>query len=595
MGVSSRRNRRILSATAAFSIAVVSVQAQVYERVAPEVPMENPAPTITPPPVGAPKGARLDPNKVVMKELKGIHLVNGLSGFQPKGVAGEGVASDVPFVETPAPLLDQYLGKPLTLGGLASIEAAVITFYRQHNHPLVDVAVPPQDITNGVIQVVVSEYTVGQIRVLNNEWFTTGQTRDDIRLQPGDTVDMTRLQADLDWLNDNPFRRVDLVAKPGASPSTTDLDFVEHDKFPLSVYSEYSNDGSPSTGDNQIKIGGEWGNAFDTGSLVAYQHTTTPDVIGDRIKRPSGNDGVSFQADSLDFTIPLPWRDKLEIFGDYEQDLPDLGPALSGSGVSGQASIRYIMPMVAPAFLPGMTDELRIGYDFKTTNNNLQFGGTAISATTAEVDQFPIILLGTVKDSYGQTSGTNSLVFSPGGLTGANHAADFAGITPDASSNYVYDRLDIERDTTLPANYTWIVRLTGQVSSANLLPSEQLNVGGIDTVRGYEEFVANGSEGVLASTEIRTPAVAAISRFLNDPALNDSVQGDVFIDYAKVSNVQDVPGAPTHETLASAGVGLRYEFTEHFSARVEVGVPFETSAGVLHHSEFTNFVLNVRF
>ena len=595
----SRRKGAFIGIGILLALGTAQAQAQVFERVAPEEkPDTNGPPTVTPPPAKAPAGSVTDPNQIVLKELKGIHLVPGKDAFQPKGVTGEGVISAVPFIGDAAPLLEPYIGKPLTLGGIANIEAAVIVFYRAHNHPLVDVAVPPQDITDGVVQVVVSEYTVGQIAVLNNEYFSTGQTRDQIRLEPGDTIDMAKLQDDLGWLNDNPFRRVDLVAKPGLSPSTTNLDFVEHDTLPISIYSEYADDGSPITGDNQFKIGGQWGNVFQTGALLAYQHTTTTDLFG-TINRPDGNDGVSFQADSIDLTIPLPWRDKIEIFGDYERDVPNLGADLSGTGLSGQASIRYIMPLRAPDFLPGLKDELRIGYDFKTTNNNLQFGGTNVSNNTAEVDQFPIILLGTLNDAYGQTSATNSLVLSPGGLTGANRAGDIQGVVDPsgfagAKSDYVYDRLDLERDTTLPKDFSWIVRFTGQVSSTNLLPSEQLNVGGIETVRGYEEFVADGSQGILASTEFRTPPIPAIAQFLDNPVLKDSLQGDVFLDYARVSNLDTIPGTDSHETLLSAGPGLRYEFTEHFSARVEVGFPLETSAGIRHHSEFTNFILNIR-
>ena len=74
-----------------------------------------------------------------------------------------------------------------------------------------------------------------------------------------------------------------------------------------------------------------------------------------------------------------------------------------------------------------------------------------------------------------------------------------------ASASYICDNVQVTRVTRLPYDLNWIVRLSGQLASTELLPSEQLGTGGTDSVRGYDPRVINGSQGVLASTELRSP------------------------------------------------------------------------------------------
>jgi hemolysin activation/secretion protein len=574
--------------------AAATVMAQDFPRDAPKAPKANPvpAPQLAPPPPRRPA----HPGAVVIAQLNGIRLVSGAAGFSAKGVQGSGVVSDVPFAAGVVPALRTFLGKPLTQRDLARLEGQIVAFYRAGHHPFVAVVTPQQDVTSGVLQIVVAEYKVGKISVRNNRWFSSAEIRAGVRARSGDTIDSARLDDDLAWLNRNPFRTVDLVATPGSAPATTDLDLVVHDHFPGSVYAAYADDGSPATGLDRWKFGALWGDVLGTGAQFGYQFTASSDLFTGRAGRPGGFDGASFLANALDLNVPLPWRHSLEIFGTFEQDRPDIGPDLAGRGDSAQASLRYVIPLPP---LPRLTQQLSLGYDFKTTNNNLDFGGTLVSANRTEIDQFPITYQASLRDSTGLTTFTDSLVLSPGGLTPLNTDAAFqpgAGGAQTgvafAHARYVYDRLDVERDTALPRNLTWVIHFTGQTASGNLLPSEQLNVGGIDTVRGFEEEVVGGSDGVLLSTELRGPVwhpLGGAARAVG----GDNLQADAFVDYAHVLDPEAIAGAAASDTLASAGLGLRYAVGRHLSARIEAGVPFEAPSGLRHHTVFANVAITV--
>jgi hemolysin activation/secretion protein len=566
----------------------LAAYAQDYPRVAPPTPPAAvPAPLPTPPPPRRPT----DPSRVIIRELKGIRLIASLRALDTKDGAPPGVTSDVRFAAPTLRALQSFIGKPLTLGTLAQIQATVTFYYRAHHRPFVAVDVPRQDVTDGVVQIVVTEYRVGNIRVLKNRWFSDDEILGAIRLKPGETIDAARLEADLSSLNANPFRTVDLVVAPGAQVATTDLDLIVHDRFPLSVYAGYADDGSPATGLDRWKFGALWGNAFGTGQQLGYQFTASDDFFGGR---PAGAGGPSFLAQALTATIQLPWRHTLQIFGDYEQANPNVGPDFNNLGHSGQVSLRYIIPLPPRA---GLAEQVSLGYDFKTTNNNLDFGGTAVSAQSSEIDQFPIAYQGTLRDRAGQTTLTDALVLSPGGLTPRNTDAAFEpGLDQTgvafAKASYAYDRLDLERDTRLPRQWTWIVKFTGQLASGNLLPSEQLNIGGTDTVRGFPEEIVGGAEGVLASGELRPPPFKLLSTG-DGGGFQDVFQPDLFVDYGRVWNVHAIADTPAAWTLASAGFGFRYALARHLSLHAEVGFPFDTPPGVQRRVAFANLEITL--
>ena len=165
---------------------------------------------------------------------------------------------------------------------------------------------------------------------------------------------------------------------------------------------------------------------------------------------------------------------------------PDIGPFFGQTGHSGQASIRYIHPLGGPGWL---AQELRAGFDFKTTDNNLDFGGIQIFAATQEVDQFSLTYAATEIDDAGVTTLQNDLVYSPGGLTGANTDAAFAlSGTSYAKAAYLYDTLSLTRATRLPYGASWIMRARAQWANGNLLPSEQLGAGVHYTINRFVDI-----------------------------------------------------------------------------------------------------------
>ena len=113
----------------------------------------------------------------------------------------------------------------------------------------------PHEITGGVLQVLVRSGRVGRIRVQGSRWFAPRYVAGELHARPGQDVDARQLGNDLDWINRNPFRQVDLVYAKGSELGKTDLVLREVDHFPLRVYGGYEDSGTPVTGNNRLLAG----------------------------------------------------------------------------------------------------------------------------------------------------------------------------------------------------------------------------------------------------------------------------------------------------------------------------------------------------
>jgi hemolysin activation/secretion protein len=545
--------------------------AQDFGTVAPRQPAA-PARVAAPQPP-APATAQPAQNAELIDRLKGLTLEPSLARIRRDGVSSAGVVIEVPFADDPdlREILQTFIGRPLWTGDLSRIARIVTDFYRDHNRPVVAVSFPEQDVSTGVVQVVVAESRVGRVKFSGNYYFGKGLLASEVALHRGDPIDFGALSAGLDVLNRNPFRTVNVVLQKSGEADATDLVFTVDERLPLRVYASFDNTGVAITGRDRYSAGFNWGDVLGLDQQLSYQFSTSPDLWRDRDRGPGLSDAPRFTAHSLSYTAPLAWGDLINLFGSYVTQVPDLGPDFGQTGHSLQLGARYQMPLWGSS---RFTEQLQFGFDYKRADNNLAFGGTGIFASATDTDQFLVIYDGTLNDTRGQTGIENTLAYSPGGLSAGNTTSVFqASGVAGARASYVYDNLRLTRLVFLPWHFSLVARLDGQLASTELLPGEQLGAGGIDSVRGYDERAADGSDGYLASLELHGPTIAP----LHDLGLcvADRMQPLVFWDYGSVSFKHAQASGPQAAELQSAGVGIRYSLGRYLDVRFDYGWQLE--------------------
>jgi hemolysin activation/secretion protein len=500
--------------------------------------------------------------------IKAVIIVKTSAEIKDAGVPDTNgvIVRDIPFLSGPdfQKAVAPFLGRTLTENAIRDVQDAIILYCRNRGKLLVDVVLPEQSIDNGVLQLWFLEGRVGKVEVNNpgKKWFKDKLIRKDIRLQPGDTVDSGKLTDDLNWANNNPFRQVDVSFKPGTKLELTDVELNVNDRIPLRPYVGFEDSGTRFTGEDRFLAGFNWGNVFGLDQQLNYQYAT--DAKFDLV-----------HANSASYLIPLPWRHTLMFYGSYVEgraDFSSIGNPTTSEGRSWQTSMRYSIPLRP---IMNYRHEVSAGFDFKKSNNNLEAGGNVVLQNSdTEIGQFVAEYSGLVPDRYGQTSLGGEFYYSPGGMTPENTDEAFNLLRTDAKANYVYGRLNLERDTALPLGFTWILKGWFQASSQRLLPSEEFALGGYATVRGYDERVVSGDNGWVVNNELRTPPFSLLNFFRIHDA-SDHLQFLGFFDYGaeQVLDINPSDGTDPNKTLYSIGAGLRYTIAANFSLRFDYGFP----------------------
>ncbi len=499
--------------------------------------------------------------------IKGIVILPRAEDIVAKGVpapASQLDASRVPALTAPAAqeALRRYIGLPMRQVLLDSLRAAIGQYYSSINRPFVSVAIPKQDVTDGVVQVVVIEGRVGKLALDGNRWFDDRQYLDDVRLKQGDPIDNAALQSDLDWINRNPYRHATVAASAGAQPGDTDLALQAQDRFPVSVSAGIDNTGNSSTGLYRAWTSLDWGNAFWRGDDFNYRFTTNPE------------DPRLLKEHSFAYTTYLPWRDTLNLSGSIVDSDTQGDSQIETAGHDDYASLRYQHSL--PGF-GALTQGVTFGYDFKSTNNNILFGGISIFPSTTEIDQFLGIYNASLPDAFGSTSLVVTLVGSPGGLTELNNTATFQTQQAGARADYIYGNGALERLTNLPYGVTWDAKALYQLSNGILLPSEQLSFGGPAANRGFVTAGATRDEGFQMTHELRAPAIQPnLPRLFGAEGWGDRFVPFVFFDYGIGWN-HAAPGTSNDLWLSemTIGPGFTYQLDRYLAMRFTYGLPLQ--------------------
>lgn len=515
--------------------------------------------------LGAAVGARAQaPGPVVT--LRAIILLDRADEAR---AGGWGTAEGIDLSRLPAlqgtavsARLGRLLGRPIAAETLGGVREAVQTAYQQIGRPFVAVTTPAQDVSDGTLQVVVTEARLGRVRVEGNRWFAARQYENAIRLAPGGPIDTGILEADTAWLNRSPFRHADIVAEPGAAVGSTDLVVRAQDKLPLAAHVGVDNTGTRSSDETRVSAGMDWGNAFGRGDDLSYNLQASPDLH-------------RLQQHSVSYTANLPWRDTLALSGSYARTHAIPSGLIENSGTTWNAAARYTHELPGRA---GLRQSLSGGFDFKSSNNDILFGGTSVFPTTSEVDQFTLDYSLGLEDRFGSTDITLDLVGSPGGLTALNTDHAFAAQQQGARARYAYLRLGVQRLTHLPVGIDLAQTLTAQATSGILLASEQLGFGGHQSIRGLAEQGVTRDMGVLLHSELRAPAVqTGVAGLLGLSPEGDMLTGFVFLDGGVGRNQHEVVGTRKSDVgMLTAGPGLSWQVSTLATLRLSWGFVLAT-------------------
>lgn len=525
-------------------------------------------------------GGSTGDDQYLVNQLLGVVLLPRPGDVRPDGWPGvEGIWHDFEhFPRQVGFVLQSYIGKPVSLASLDQMVKDVIVAYREGDRPVVDVLIPEQDITSGVVQLVVIESQLARIRVEGVDADTEEFIRSQMRVKKGEVIRASDVLRDLSWINRSPYRKVDMVYAPGYEFGTTDIILKNYQDRANWFYTGYEDSGVDFLGEDRFIVGFNMGDAFGPDRSLSYQFT-------------SDFDFEHVRANSLVYSQALPWRHWITILASFVEINSDPIPIGGGNGLDSdgdntQLSGRYGIPLDGTA---NRQREMDIGFDWKSNGNNLEFIDiTAISpqqlfGSRVEIFQFSLGYQETIQHQRGVTQWDIRGVWSPGGFNNHNSELAFQSARAFSDPTYFYITGGFEHQRRLHEDWSMRIRAQGQAANENLQASEQLGAGGYDTVRGFDQRVAVGDNGAWGTFELYTPELS-MGRIFDWENETDSLRFLGFFDAANLSNEVLLPGEPGTQQLGSVGLGLRWNYSDWFRFRLDYGYPVFTENVVADES-----------
>lgn len=428
---------------------------------------------------------------------------------------------------------EPYIGKQITLKDLREIAEKITNLYRDRGYMTCGAVLPPQRIRDGVVEIRLIEGKTGKINLTGNRFTRTGYIMNRLGLKAGEITNTDKLNKDLRWFQGTNDVQLRVVMKPGAEEGTTDYDVMVFEPKNQSVTLYVDNDG--------YETSGRWreGIFYNMKSLTGHRDSLRAHFIR--------SDGT--KAWALGYSVPIS-KKGMRLDLDYSGNRTEIRKGeLKPLGVEGKStsfSLTWRVPF-------HVTDRSRheAGLQYIHQKSETELGhGTNLIVPWVD-DKINRVIPYVSFTHYSK----DSVFYHKHSFVWARRR-DIDGAS-DTGKLYRLSSFWQKRNKD---GQFWQARLDGQLgSNDNLAASDRIFIGGVNSVRGYEEGFIGGGKGISMGIEYHVPVDKA-KRFFVYP----------FFDWGRVSGY----AAPEHNTLMSAGLGLEARY-KHLYSTLSVGFPFK--------------------
>lgn len=443
-----------------------------------------------------------------------------------------------------AKLARPALNRSASAESLQRLADKLTAWFDEQGRPLTEVYLPEQEITDGQVTFAVHERRVGKVLLQGETPFGREFILRNLRLLPGAELDGTYLQTDLAWINENPFRQVDVAFDEGDAPGLMDVRLVAREQRPWRVYAGYNNHANEQLGEHQALLGLNLGNVWGLDHQLSLQALSSFD---ERLR-----------AGALVYGLPLPWRHYLELSGIVSRGDPSIGSDLDLVGDVWRLGLKYRVPL-AP--WRSTRQELFLGMEYQV--NRYDFAG---ETPDQDVQFFSLQAGYSMRwgDALGHTQASLEALISPGW---SGHDKEYNALRLGADASYWLVNGRIERHWWLPWDSALLTTVAGQYADEPLLASLRYAATGYGETRGYDESAFLADRALRCTMEWQSNAWSTpLAKVLGS---GDQMRAIVFWDYAALNNVGPLP---TPSSLSAVGLGLRYQ-ADHFSCKADLAFP----------------------
>ena len=200
---------------------------------------------------------------------------------------------------------------------------------------------------------------------------------------------------------------------------------------------------------------------------------------------------------------------------------------------------------------------LTLGLEDKLFENDIDFQGTALGV---DVRSRPFSLSYFGEWRFERSNLNYQFTYVRNLQGGANNNGSiYAAARLGAKQSWEALRFSVYANHSLKKGWLATATLTGQYTNEPLISGEQFGLGGVNSVRGFEERAVTGDKGARFTLEIWTPPLKYNVRLL------------AFMDSGYTKTLDAPAGQIRSETLASLGMGIRWRWTDKLSINFNYG------------------------
>jgi hemolysin activation/secretion protein len=183
-------------------------------------------------------------------------------------------------IETLTALLTKHTGTNITVKDVVRAASDLQLEYRTRGYPTVNVTVPPQQITNGIVKIRVFIGQLSDIAVTDNRYFSSNNVMRALpSLRTNEILNGPILQAELDRANANQDRQIYPRLEPGEAENTTRLVLSVKDRLPLHGKIELNNQSSPGTPELRLNSSAAYNNLWQFEHSLGLQYSFSPEEL----------------------------------------------------------------------------------------------------------------------------------------------------------------------------------------------------------------------------------------------------------------------------------------------------------------------------
>jgi hemolysin activation/secretion protein len=424
-------------------------------------------------------------------------------------------------------LAKDYIGQEISLNDLYVLVGKINNLYREKGYVTCKAFLGPQTIKDGIVHIDLVEGKTENVTLEGNNTTRSRYIRDRVSLKEGKVANISQLNRDLLRFNATNDAQLHISMKAGEAYGTTDyvITAYEPQRETFGLFSD--NAGNKTSG---LYRGGIW---WQDRSLTGNRDNLFISTVFSK----------GTKAGMGSYTMPINARGTKFGFGYSANSVHIIDGPLEPLNVKGHSysyNFNITHPLVTTETI---RSEMGLTYDYQHSQTDfahIHWIDDRIRAFGLFYDQINYGKTAVFYQKHGYRFGTYTNIY--------DRDRDFGKYT----LNTLYQK-------SFPSGQMWTIRMEGQLSSTQYLPSaEMFYIGGMYSVRGYTESLLGGDGGVSASVEYSAPLTKS-----------KRTSAYVFLDGGRVWG----DSAFGDRSLVGTGFGIKHNIKDHAYINVGVGFP----------------------